>query len=114
MNTKNAFPNSLYDETHLAERELSAFIPAITELFGPEQARTSTEDWLEELELMDSSPRSTSRDWRAVTIATSARLASRLNVAPHHPTFLINCKRGVPRATEHPRQPRPRSGPEIT
>jgi hypothetical protein len=59
MKTKKTFSNSLYDdETHLAERELSAFIAAVTELFGPEQARTSTEDWLEELELMDSPPRS--------------------------------------------------------
>ena len=94
MNTKEAFSNSLYDdETHMAERELSAFIGAVTELFGPEQARISTEDWLEESELMDSPPRSRSRDWRAVTIATSARLASRLNVAPHHPMLRINYKR---------------------
>ena len=85
MNPKEALSTSLYDdETHLAERELSAFIAAVTELFGAEQARLSAEDWLDESELMDSPPRSTSRDWLTATIAASARLASRLNVAIHH------------------------------
>ena len=85
MNPEEALSHSLYDhETHLAERELSAFIAAVTELFGAEQARLSAEDWLDESELMDSPPRSTSRDWLTVTIAASARLASRLNVASHH------------------------------
>jgi hypothetical protein len=81
MNQRESFSNSLYiDQIRLAERELSAFIFAVAELFGPEQARLSTEDWLDELELMDSPPGSTSRAWRTVTIAASARLASRLNV----------------------------------
>ena len=71
---------------HLAERELSAFLAAVTELFGPEQAKHSTEEWLDEVELMDSPRRSTSRDWRAVTVAASARLANRLTVAQHHRT----------------------------
>jgi len=70
-------------ETDLAERELSAFIAAVTDLFGPEQARASAEDWLEESELMDSPPRSTARDWRAVSIAASARLAGRIDAARH-------------------------------
>jgi hypothetical protein len=59
----------------MAERELSAFIRAVTELFGSEQARLSAEDWLDELASMDCLPGSTSRDWRAVTIAALARLA---------------------------------------
>jgi hypothetical protein len=63
----------------LAERELSSFISAVTELYGPEQARLSENDWLEELELMDSPMLSTNRQWRAVTIAASVRLAGRLN-----------------------------------
>ena len=84
MNDSELFSNSIYvDQTHLAERELSAFISAVTELFGPEQARLSTEDWLEESELMDSPPRSTSRDWRSVTIAAAARLANRIDAALH-------------------------------
>jgi hypothetical protein len=89
VNTKESFPNSTYeDQMHMAERELAAFISAVTESFGPEQARLSAEDWLDESELMDSPPRSTSRDWRAVTVAASARLASRLTVPLHRRTPL--------------------------
>jgi hypothetical protein len=50
------------DQTHLAERELASFISGVTELFGPEQARDSTEEWLDEAELMDTPPRATARD----------------------------------------------------
>jgi len=84
MSQSESFSSSLYtDQMHLAERELSAFIVAVAELFGADQARMSLEDWLEESELMDVSPRSTYRDWRAITIAASVRLANRLNVAHH-------------------------------
>ena len=80
MNTKKSFSNSICKEqTQMAERELSAFISAVKELLGPEQAQLAVVDWLNESELMDSQPGSTSRDWRAVTIAASARLANRLN-----------------------------------
>jgi hypothetical protein len=80
MYEHESFSNSDYEEqTYQAERELNAFIKDVTELFGPEQARTATEDWLEESELTDSPPRSTSRDWRSVTVAASARLASRID-----------------------------------
>jgi hypothetical protein len=90
MNDSESFSNSLYaDEVHVAERELSAFMSAVADLFGPEQARLSAEDWLDESELMDSPPRSTSRDWRAVTVAASARLANRLTVASHHRTLFV-------------------------
>ncbi len=82
MNDSESFSTSMYeDQTHLAERELASFIRGVTELFGPEQGGVSTEDWLEEAELMDTPPRSTARDWRAVTIAASARLASRIDAA---------------------------------
>jgi hypothetical protein len=85
MNQSESFSNSLYtDQMHLAEREFSAFIAAVTELFGAEQAGFSAEDWLEESEVMDRPPRSTNRDWRKVTIAASARLASHLSAALHH------------------------------
>src|SRR5271157_21306 len=84
MTHSESFSNSLYtDQMHLAERELSAFIAAVAELFGADQARMSVEDWLDESEFVDVSPRSTRRDWRAVTIAASVRLANRLNVARH-------------------------------
>ena len=83
MNTEELFGDSAYtEEMHMAEGELSAFLRAVKELYGPEQATLSAEDWLDEAELIDSPPRSTSRDWRAVTISASARLADRLNVAP--------------------------------
>jgi len=85
MNLDNSFDNSTYvDQIHLAERELASFIGAVKELFGPEQALLSAEDWLDESELMDSPPRSTSRNWRAVTVAASARLANRETVARDH------------------------------
>jgi hypothetical protein len=84
MTQSESLSNSLYpDQMHLAERELSAFIAAVAELFGADQARMSAEDWLDESGLMDVSPRSTPRDWRAITIAASVRLANRLNVALH-------------------------------
>jgi len=82
MNSDESFDNSTYaDQMHLGERELASFIGAVTELFGPEQARLSADDWLNESELMDSPPRSTSREWRAVTVAASARLANRVIAA---------------------------------
>jgi hypothetical protein len=91
MNTEESFSNSTHtDEIHVAERELSAFIGAVTHLFGPEQARLSAGDWLDEAELIDSPPRSTIRDWRAVTIAASARLANRLTVALHRPPIVAS------------------------
>jgi hypothetical protein len=84
MSEHEVFSDSMYDEqTHLAERELSAFISAVTERFGPQQARASAQDWLDEAEMMDSPPRSNARDWRAVTIAASARLASRIDAVQY-------------------------------
>ena len=63
----------------VAERELGAFIRAVTELFGPEQAKLAAEDWVNELELTDALPGPTRRDWESVTVAASAQLARRLN-----------------------------------
>ena len=80
MNAPDPFSDSVYEEqTHLAERELSSFIAAVKELYGAEQATISAQDWLDESEVMDSPPRSELRNWRAVTIAASARLANRVN-----------------------------------
>jgi len=72
------------DQMVPAEHELSAFIAAVTELFGPEQARLSAQDWLDELESMDRPTPFGSRDWRTVTIAASARLAARQNALLDH------------------------------
>lgn len=82
MKQSDLFSNSSCSEqVQLAERELSAFIAAVAECFGADQARMSVEDWLDELGFMDVSARSTHRDWRAITIAASVQLANRLNVA---------------------------------
>ena len=70
----------------IAERELGAFIRAVTELFGPEQALLAAEDWIAELELMDALPGPTRRDWGLVTIAAAAQLARRLNTDVDRPT----------------------------
>ncbi len=105
MDERESFSDLIYEEqAYLAERELSAFIQSVTELFGPEQARTSAEDWLEEAELMDSPPVLTERNWRSVTIAASARLATRIDASRHRrkslsassdtkasPILLANC-----------------------
>lgn len=62
----------------MAERELSAFFHAVTELFGPEQAKASADDWVRELMASDNLPAS-ARQWRTFTIAAAARLAARVN-----------------------------------
>jgi len=52
MDEEESFCNSTCeDQINMAERELSAFISAVTELFGPEHARLSTVDLLDESEL---------------------------------------------------------------
>jgi hypothetical protein len=84
MTQSESFSDWLYtDQLHLAERELSAFVAAVRASYGPEEAELSAEDWIEESELMDSSPRSEVRNWRAVTIAASTRLASRVRRPSH-------------------------------
>ena len=61
----------------LAERELAAFAGAVRELFGPEQARVSAGEWIDELKSLSCSARSGVSDFRRITIAASARLAHR-------------------------------------
>ena len=82
MQSPEPFSDPIYQEqTHLAERELSSFVAAVSKLYGPEQAKLSAEDWLDESELIDSPPRSEARNWHAVTIAAFARLASRVHAS---------------------------------
>jgi hypothetical protein len=77
VNSQEQFCDLTYAyQMHTAERELSAFISAVTQLYGSEEAKISAEDWLDEL--ADNPSLSTGQDWRAVTIAASARLANRL------------------------------------
>jgi len=64
----------------IAERELTAFFNAITQLFGSEQAELSAEDWLQELIEVNGLPAST-REWRLITAKASTRLAIRVNAS---------------------------------
>jgi hypothetical protein len=59
----------------LAEKELEAFIRAVQQLFGAEQARQSALHWIEELMLMDWPSGESIPDWRQATVVASARLA---------------------------------------
>ena len=59
---KNSHSPADADLMGIAERELGAFIRAVTELFGPEQARLAAEEWVDELELVDALPGPTRRD----------------------------------------------------
>jgi hypothetical protein len=70
--------SNLADMMTSAERELGAFISAVTASFGPQEARIAVEDWLEELELMDPVSKLSESVWRTITIASAARLAVRL------------------------------------
>lgn len=68
--------------TAMAERELSSFFTAVTELFGPEQAEISAEDWLRQLMASDDLPGSP-RHWRSLSIMAASRLAARVNASVH-------------------------------
>jgi hypothetical protein len=68
------------DLTTMAERELSAFFNAISQMFGSEQAELSAEDWMHELIEIDGLPAST-REWRLITTKVLTRLASRLSAS---------------------------------
>ena len=70
---------ALSDLMNFAERELGAFLHAVAELYGPEEAKMSSEDWLDELELLEYLPGPTPREWRLVTIAAANRLSKRVS-----------------------------------
>ena len=78
---RQAERDPIEEQARLAERELCSFISAVTRLCGPEQARLSAQDWLEELESTGRLSVFTDHHFRIVTIAASARLAYRLNTA---------------------------------
>jgi hypothetical protein len=62
----------------MAEHELAALFSAVTELFGPELAELSAEEWLQELLATDRLP-SSAREWRRITLNICRRLAARVN-----------------------------------
>ena len=61
----------------LAERELAAFDEAVSELFGPEEARRSTVEWIDELESRNWPAIPGVLDFRRITTKASAKLAHR-------------------------------------
>ena len=66
--------------TTMAERELSAFFNAVTQLVGSEQSELSAEDWLREVIEIDGLPASPG-EWRLITAKVSTRLASRVTAS---------------------------------
>jgi hypothetical protein len=72
------------DQLNFAERELSAFFAAVGILFDQKQASLSVEDWLDATEQVFGLNEPTLRDWRAVTIVASSRLAHRIASARSH------------------------------
>lgn len=73
-----------------AERELAAFMRAVTELFGREEAMLSAEDWLEEVASRGCLPGPSIREWRRVTIAALARRAIQITVDLHDSVVVTN------------------------
>jgi hypothetical protein len=71
----------------MAERELSAFFKAVTQLFGSEQAELSAEDWLQELIGIDGLPAS-AREWRLITAKVSTRLPTEVNASSRSTEFI--------------------------
>jgi hypothetical protein len=70
----------------MAERELSAFFNAVTQLFGSEQAELSAEDWLHELIEIDALPTS-AREWRLITAKASTRISRGVNASSRSTEF---------------------------
>jgi hypothetical protein len=74
--SKNRNPDC-FEFVTKAEQELSAFFGAVKELFGPEQAELSANDWLRELNAIEGLPASAG-EWRRITAMATARLAGRV------------------------------------
>jgi hypothetical protein len=70
-----------------AERELSAFFNAVTQLFGSEQAKLSADDWLQELILINDLPAS-NRELRLITAKVTSQLAGRLTASSLSAEFM--------------------------
>jgi len=65
-----------------AEKELAAFVAAVSTLHGEEQARAAADDWLLELIGLEENCKGASPDLdlRTVTIRAARRLAQRLSI----------------------------------
>jgi hypothetical protein len=68
---------SMEQHLALAERALSAFVTAVYQLFGAEQASRAADGWIEELERADWPSEAPLIDCRKVTIAAAGRILDR-------------------------------------
>jgi len=66
-------------ESHIAEQEVWTLMHTVSRLLGAKNARRAGGPWLEEADLVDSPPVSTSRTWRSVTVAASALFFNTIN-----------------------------------
>jgi hypothetical protein len=57
-----------------AEKELSAFVAAVHQLFGAERAQKAAEIWIEVLERTNWASGASIIEWRRITVAAAARL----------------------------------------
>ena len=64
-----------------AERELGAFMRAVSEMFGAEHARRAADDWLDEFERMDTLPETRSH----LGVATLERRSRRRDIGVADP-----------------------------
>jgi hypothetical protein len=81
VNNQEPFQSPAYSElVRKSERELGAFISAVTELYGAEQARLSAIEWLDQFESINAVPGSTIHDWRLVNVRAAVCLVNRLHV----------------------------------
>jgi len=77
---------------HRAEKELAAFVAAVSTLHGEEQARAAADDWLLELTALRVPCNGASPDlnFRSVTIRAAKRLAHRLSIPwPAHAALAL-------------------------
>jgi hypothetical protein len=58
-----------------AERELAAFVSAVSASLGPDQAGLAADQWIEELLSLDFSDGLRIPDWRQITITAASLLA---------------------------------------
>jgi len=70
---------TLASQMDMAQRELGAFLFAVSGSYGPEEADIAAQDWLDELNLLDCVSEPTPSDWRLVTITAAGHLAERVN-----------------------------------
>ena len=72
----------------MAARELGAFMSAVAELYGPDQARIAAEDWIRALESRSEVFSFTTGEWRKLTIVAASQLATRVLELGYRPKRL--------------------------